>query len=112
MGISRSNEYRNMGGSLKAKQITENSDDGKSATRRLCLCYAGRPYLNRHISLCLYWNGQNLFVHQLWEFICDSGCRDVQCPRHVERNNYVPLFGVDPIECDLRYHVIRDVMAI
>ena len=38
---------------------------------------------------------------QLWEFICDSVGRDVQCPRHVERNNYVPLFGVDPIECRL-----------
>ena len=36
----------------------------------------------------LYLNGQNEFGHQLWEFICDSGC-----PRHVERN-YVPLFGV------------------
>ena len=31
------------------------------------------------------------------------------CPRHVGRNNYVPLFGVDPIECRLtRYYVIRD----
>ena len=35
------------------------------------------------------------------------------CPRHVGRNNYVPLFGVDPIECRLtRYYVIRDVIAI
>ena len=35
------------------------------------------------------------------------------CPRHVGRNNYVPLFGVDPIECRLtRYFVIRDVIAI
>ena len=34
-------------------------------------------------------------------------------PCHVERNNYVPLFGVDPIECRLtRYYVIRDVIAI
>ena len=49
----------------------------------------------------LYWNGPNLFVHQLWEYICDYVGRDVQCPRHVERNNYVPLFGVDPIECRL-----------
>ena len=29
----------------------------------------------------LYWNGQNLFVHQLLEFICDSGCRDVHTRR-------------------------------
>ena len=31
------------------------------------------------------------------------------CPRHVGRNNYVPLFGVDPIT---RYYVIRDVIVI
>ena len=49
----------------------------------------------------LYRNGQNLLVHQLWEFICDSVGRDVQWPRHVERNNAFPLFGVDPIECRL-----------
>ena len=35
------------------------------------------------------------------------------CPRHVGRNNYVPLFGVDPIEWRLtRYYVIRDVIVI
>ena len=35
------------------------------------------------------------------------------CPRHVGRNNYVPLFGVDPIEWQLtRYYVIRDVIVI
>ena len=35
------------------------------------------------------------------------------CPRHVGRNSYVPLFGIDPIECRLtRYYVIRDVIAI
>ena len=35
------------------------------------------------------------------------------CPRHVGRNNYVPLFGVDPIEWRLtRYYVIRDVIDI
>ena len=40
--------------------------------------------------------------------ICDS-----LCPRHAGRNNYVPLFGVDPIECRLtHYYVIRDVIAI
>ena len=35
-----------------------------------------------------------------WEFICE-GLTHSLCPRHVERNNYVPLFGVDPIECRL-----------
>ena len=30
------------------------------------------------------------------------------CPRHVGRNNYVPLFGVDTV---LRYYVIRDVIV-
>ena len=40
--------------------------------------------------------------------ICDSLTHSL-CPRHVGRNNYVPLFGVDPIECRLtRYYVIRD----
>ena len=35
------------------------------------------------------------------------------CPRHVGRNNYVPLFGVYPIEWRLsRYYVIRDVIVI
>ena len=35
------------------------------------------------------------------------------CPRHVGRNNYVPLFGVDPIEWRLtRYYVIRDAIVI
>ena len=35
------------------------------------------------------------------------------CPRHVGCNNYVPLFGVDPIEWRLtRYYVIRDVIVI
>ena len=35
------------------------------------------------------------------------------CPRHVGRNNYVPLFGVDPIEWRLTHHyVIRDVIVI
>ena len=35
------------------------------------------------------------------------------CPRHVGRNYYVPLFGVDPIEWRLtRYYVIRDVIVI
>ena len=29
----------------------------------------------------LYWNGQNLFEHQLWGFICESGCRDVHARR-------------------------------
>ena len=34
------------------------------------------------------------------------------CPRHVGRNNYVPLFGVDPIEWRLtRNYVIRDVIV-
>ena len=55
----------------------------------------------------LYCNGQNLFVHQLWEFICE-GLTLSGCPRHVGRN-YVPLFGVDT---DLRYYVIRDVIVI
>ena len=35
------------------------------------------------------------------------------CPRHIGRNNYVPLFGVDTIEWRLtRYYVIRDVIDI
>ena len=35
------------------------------------------------------------------------------CPRHVGRNNYVPLFGVDPIEWRLtRYYVICDVIVM
>ena len=39
-----------------------------------------------------------------WEFICDSLTHSLthsECPRHIERINYVPLFGVDPIECRL-----------
>ena len=71
----------------------------------------------RHITnpknsgLMFYWNGHNLIVHQLlgvylWRY--PGGC-----PVHVGSNNYVPLFGVDPIECRLtRYYVIRDVIAI
>ena len=36
-----------------------------------------------------------------------------RCTVHVGRNKYVPLFGVDSIECRLtRYYVIRDVIAI
>ena len=44
--------------------------------------------MEQALNKTLYWNGHNLFGHQLWELICDS-----LCPRHVERN-YVPLFGV------------------
>ena len=33
-----------------------------------------------------------------WEFICEPGFGMYP---HVEVNNYVPLFGVDPIECRL-----------
>ena len=32
-----------------------------------------------------------------------------RCPRQVERNNYVPLFGVDTA---LRYYVIRDMIVL
>ena len=52
-----------------------------------------------------------------WTTSLDSGsgtliCPSL-CPRHVGRNNYVPLFGVDPIEWRLtRYYVIRDVIVI
>ena len=69
----------------------------------------GTAYLVYHVYACrgLYWNGQHLFVHQLWEFICE-GLTLSGCPRHVGRN-YVPLFGVDT---DLRHYVIRDVIVI
>ena len=55
----------------------------------------------------LYWNGHNLFVHQLlWVYLwfthsLTHSLIHSECPRHVERINYVPLFGVDPIECRL-----------
>ena len=46
-----------------------------------------------HCNIVLYWNGHNLFVHQLWEFICEAVRVSVRCPRHVGRN-YVPLISV------------------
>ena len=64
------------------------------------------------VAFVLYWNGQNEFVHQIWEFICGGFTHSLYlsgCPRHVGRN-YVPLlFGVDT---DIRYYVIRDVIVI
>ena len=52
-----------------------------------------------------------------WTTSLDSSSGTLICPslrpRHVGRNNYVQLFGVDPIEWRLtRYYVIRDVTAI
>ena len=61
---------------------------------------------NVHNNIILEWT--NSLDSSSGTLICPS-----LCPRHVGRNNYVPLFGVDPIEWRLtRYYVIRDVTAI
>ena len=58
------------------------------------------------LSIILEWTTS--FDSSSGTLICHS-----LCPRHVGRNNYVPLFGVDPIEWRLtRYYVIRDVIVI
>ena len=62
-------------------------------------------------------NGGNGNVILEWTTSLDSSsgtliCPSL-CPRQVGRNNYVPLFGVDPIEWRLtRYYVIRDVIVL
>ena len=72
------------------------------------------PHTIKHIYLRD--NGIDCFILE-WTTSLDSSsgtliCPSL-CPRHVGRNNYVPLFGVDPIEWRLtRYYVIRDVTAI
>ena len=48
---------------------------------------------------CLYTSSGSLFVSP-----------DVGMSMHVERNNYVPLFGVGPIEC--RLTLLHDVIVI
>ena len=59
-------------------------------------------------SLCFILEWTNSLYASSGTLICPS-----LCPRHVGRNNYVPLFGVDPIEWRLtRYYVIRDVIVI
>ena len=68
---------------------------GTSVDRVSYYSTCGRTKLSNYTGIditCLYTSS--------WEFICDSITHS-ECPRHVERNNYVPLFGVDPIECRL-----------
>ena len=69
---------------------------GRAAWRELVRGAARRPnWRARNIytgmdKTCLYTSSWGLFVSP-----------DVGMSTHVERNNYVPLFGVDPIECRL-----------
>ena len=74
--------------------------------------FAVRVGLYLYIIL-LEWT-QLVCTTSFYGFICVDLTHSVRVGvRHVERNNYVPLFGVDPIECRLtRYYVIRDVSAI
>ena len=61
---------------------------------------------SKHSSVILEWTTS--LYSSSGTLICPS-----LCPRHVGRNNYVPLFGVDPIEWRLtRDYVIRDVTVI
>ena len=54
-----------------------------------------------------------------WEFICEGLARSLThslthslCPRHVEHNNYVQLFSVDPIECRLTLYWLFRVKLV
>ena len=70
-----------------------------------------------YLLLCSTGNLSSTCIILEWTTSLDSSSGNLicpsLCPRHVGRNNYVPLFGVDPIERRLtRYYVIRDVIVI
>ena len=74
--------------------------------------FAVRVGLSLYI-IILEWT-QLVCTASFYSFVCVDLTHSVRVSvRHIERNNYVPLFGVDPIECrPTRYYVIRDVSAI
>ena len=82
-------------------------------------CYVWMYDISTGVMICPYapklleWT-QLVCTTSFYGFICVDLTHSVRVGvRHVERNNDVPLFGVDPIECRLtRYYVIRYVSAI
>ena len=92
--------------------------DNKFITNDNIYTYSTRQRIMYQVPTCRLETKRNSLCFILeWTTSLDSSsgtliCPSL-CPRHVGRNNYVPLIGVDPIEWRVtRYYVIRDVIVI
>ena len=69
-----------------------------------CYLIQSPSHIHKNHNNCYYYTGMDItcLYTSSWEFICEGVTHSLThslCPRHVERNHYVPLFDVDPIEC-------------